>query len=154
MRRVEGLFSHVINPSHGCWGVQPVGGPDPENYHPVLNWRGCRGTVSDLQVSIWGKREQDGFAKVAYDNVGVQYGLKALENGDISAEQFVDLNETIGASISTATSFLVETSPTRYPADRASDRSGERRCRARRGGHHSSSSDDEHRDPHPVPRVR
>ena len=92
----EGLFSHVINPSHGCWGAQPVGGPDPENYHPVLNRRGCRGTVSDLQVSLWGKRQQDGFAKVAYDNVGVQYGLKALENGDISAEQFVDLNEKIG----------------------------------------------------------
>ncbi|MGH2753164.1 MAG: DUF6351 family protein, partial [Actinomycetota bacterium] len=92
----EALFSHVANPGHGCWGAQPVGGPDPENYHPVLNRRGCRGTISDLQVAVWGRRQQDGFAKVVYDNVGVQYGLKALENGEISAEQFVDLNEKIG----------------------------------------------------------
>ena len=37
-----------------------------------------------------------GFAPLAYDNVGVQYGLDALQDGKITTEQFVDLNEKIG----------------------------------------------------------
>src|SRR2546427_10232693 len=32
-----------------------------------------------------------------YDNVGVQYGLKALQSGAIGAEDFVLLNEGIGS---------------------------------------------------------
>src|ERR1700687_292074 len=37
-----------------------------------------------------------GFARGVYDNVGVQYGLKALNNGDITRTEFLDLNEMIG----------------------------------------------------------
>ncbi|MGH6628893.1 MAG: DUF6351 family protein, partial [Burkholderiales bacterium] len=68
----------------------------PQDYHPVLNPRGCRATVQDMQVGIWGRRPQDGFAKLAYDNIGVQYGLLALRASQISPQQFVDLNEKIG----------------------------------------------------------
>ena len=39
------------------------------------------------------RRATDGFANRPYDNVGVQYGLRALQSGTITAEQFVDLNE-------------------------------------------------------------
>jgi hypothetical protein len=35
--------------------------------------------------------------KLPYDNTGVQYGLAALKAGSISAEQFVQLNEQVGA---------------------------------------------------------
>ena len=34
--------------------------------------------------------------KLPYDNVGVQYGLKALQEGVISPEEFVRLNEGVG----------------------------------------------------------
>jgi hypothetical protein len=37
-----------------------------------------------------------GFANRPLDNVGVRYGLRALQNGQITTEQFVDLNEKIG----------------------------------------------------------
>ena len=37
-----------------------------------------------------------GFAKLPFDNVGVQYGLRALQAGTITPEQFVDLNENVG----------------------------------------------------------
>ena len=40
--------------------------------------------------------DRGGFAKSAYDNVGIQYGLEALLSGEITPEQFVDLNEKIG----------------------------------------------------------
>ncbi len=95
------LFAPTQDPTHGCGLLKssyvPIAGTrTPQDYHPVLNPQGCRGTVQDMQVGIWGRRPQDGFAKLAYDNIGVQYGLRALEDGDISAEQFVDLNEKIG----------------------------------------------------------
>ena len=35
-------------------------------------------------------------ARTTLDNVGVQYGLKALLSGAITAEEFVTLNEKIG----------------------------------------------------------
>jgi hypothetical protein len=65
-------------------------------YNPVTNPVGVRCTLPDYQVAIFGTREQDGFANRPLDNVGVQYGLGALQAGAISAEQFVDLNEKIG----------------------------------------------------------
>ena len=37
-----------------------------------------------------------GFAGLPLDNVGVQYGLEALKKGQITTEQFVDLNDKIG----------------------------------------------------------
>ena len=65
-------------------------------YDPETNPDGARCTIQDYQVAVWGRRPQDGFANRAYDNVGVQYGLSALESGLILPEQFVDLNERIG----------------------------------------------------------
>jgi hypothetical protein len=67
-------------------------------YHPQTNPTGVRCTIQDYQVAIWGRRAQDGFAKVAAGNVGVQYGLNALNAGQITPAQFVDLNARIGGT--------------------------------------------------------
>ena len=64
-------------------------------YDPVSNPTGVRCALQDYMVSIFGRRP-DGFANRPWDNEGVQYGLRALLDGQISAAQFVDLNEQIG----------------------------------------------------------
>jgi len=46
--------------------------------------------------SIWGKAAGTPAARDTRDNVGVQYGLKALRDGTITAEEFVSLNELVG----------------------------------------------------------
>lgn len=47
-------------------------------------------------INIYGRAE-DGFARSTWDNVGVQYGLQALRDGNITAEEFLDLNASIGS---------------------------------------------------------
>ena len=39
----------------------------------------------------------DGFARVPWDNVGVQYGLEALRTGVITPAEFLDLNAEVGS---------------------------------------------------------
>jgi Tannase-like family of unknown function (DUF6351) len=46
-------------------------------------------------VNIYGTGD-DGFARVPWDNVGVQYGLDALRAGQITPEEFLDLNAGVG----------------------------------------------------------
>ena len=87
-----------MNPtSTSCTAPGGTGfGPhEPWMYDPVTNPTGTRCTLQDYQVAIFGKRP-DGFANRPYDNVGLQYGLKALQAGKITPEQFVDLNEKVG----------------------------------------------------------
>ena len=40
--------------------------------------------------------DDNGYAPITWDNVGVQYGLRALVAGDLSKEEFLDLNAHIG----------------------------------------------------------
>ena len=47
-------------------------------------------------VNIYGTDEH-GFARSPWDNVGVQYGLAALQSGAITPAQFLDLNATVGS---------------------------------------------------------
>jgi hypothetical protein len=47
-------------------------------------------------VNIFGRDPKTGFARRPHDNVGVQYGLRALNAGAISTTDFLDLNEKIG----------------------------------------------------------
>lgn len=86
----EALFAPVADPKGGC-GLSPE-----QEYDPTTNPNGCRGGLADYMVGVVGRRA-DGKAKLAYDNIGVQYGLNALRSGLILPEQFVDLNEKIGA---------------------------------------------------------
>jgi hypothetical protein len=39
----------------------------------------------------------DGYARQTWDNVGVQYGLKTLKDGNITPQEFLDLNARVGS---------------------------------------------------------
>jgi len=47
-------------------------------------------------VNIYGK-DADGFGRTPWDNVGVQYGLRALVAGVITPSEFLDLNARVGS---------------------------------------------------------
>jgi len=72
-------------------------------YDPVTNPNGPRCHAWDWAASIFGRTANDlsadptdRRARETRDNVGVQYGLKAMLSGAISAEEFVVLNEVVG----------------------------------------------------------
>ena len=70
--------------------------PAALRYHPTTNPTGARPTVFDWSRNIYGVDGATGFALRPFDNVGVQYGLQALNAGVITKAQFLDLNEKIG----------------------------------------------------------
>jgi len=57
---------------------------------------GARATVYDHNVNAFGIDEATGFAGRPLDNAGVQYGLAALNRGEITRAQFIALNREIG----------------------------------------------------------
>lgn len=81
----RGLSPLALNPH---FGTAP--GYNPAVHGPVewTHW-------ADL-VNIYGK-DETGFARSPWDNVGVQYGLEAVASGSITPEQFLDLNANIGS---------------------------------------------------------
>src|SRR5262249_12070492 len=70
--------------------------PKGLRYDPATNPNGARASVYDHTINVYGRDPQTGFARRPLDNVGVQYGLKALNDGGISVDQFLDLNEKVG----------------------------------------------------------
>jgi Tannase-like family of unknown function (DUF6351) len=60
------------------------------------SWKGVRCTYQDNLVNVFGRDPNTGFARNPFDNVGVQYGLQALNDGKISFEQFLDINARVG----------------------------------------------------------
>lgn len=67
-------------------------------YDPVTNPLGPRCGDPDLAAAVWGFAPGTTRANQTNDNVGIQYGLKALLAGAINAEEFVTLNEGIGGT--------------------------------------------------------
>ncbi len=65
-------------------------------YDPVKNPKGARCTTWDTSVALFGRDPATGFARRTLDNVGVQYGLRALNSGAITKSEFLDLNAKIG----------------------------------------------------------
>ncbi len=65
-------------------------------YDPKTNPTGVRCALSDNQVNVFGRDPKTGFARRTLDNVGVQYGLTALNSGTITFDQFLELNHRIG----------------------------------------------------------
>ncbi len=98
----EAAQFHVVVPTDPCGGTT-----DAERYHPLTNPGGVRCSIIDAAINVlgpnpranWSPPEQAvgrGFGAPPVDNVGVQYGLEALEQGRITPAQFVDLNAKIG----------------------------------------------------------
>ncbi len=81
------------DPSRSCPGVPPE-----QVYDAQTNPKGVRCSLHDYMVNIFGRRPQDGFAQRPFDSVGIEFGRKALQAGTISAAQFVDVNEKMGAA--------------------------------------------------------
>lgn len=83
--------TNSVYPTH-CGSVIPAA----LAYDPVKNPTGVRCTIYDSLITYLGKDPRTGFVRRPLDNVGIQYGLKALTEGVISPEQFLDLNSKIG----------------------------------------------------------
>jgi hypothetical protein len=64
-------------------------------YDPIKNPKGARCTTYDTNVASYG-RDEKGFARWPLDSIGVQYGLKALNDGAITQKEFIDLNRNLG----------------------------------------------------------
>jgi hypothetical protein len=59
-------------------------------------WSQVRCTYQDNLVNVYGIDPATGFARSPWDNAGVQYGLKAFNDGIITFDQFAQLNVRIG----------------------------------------------------------
>jgi hypothetical protein len=79
-------------PTRSCPGV-----PDEQVYDENTNPGGVRCTLQDYMVNAFG-RDENGWARRGFDNVGIQYGLEGLQQGLISPAQFVDFNTHIGGA--------------------------------------------------------
>ena len=97
-RTVETItnLSRVRAPRFSATERCPEGLAPEQRYHPVNNPKGARCTIWDHGVVVYGRDPKTGFARRPLDNVGIQYGLEALNAGAITNEQFLDLNEKIG----------------------------------------------------------
>lgn len=80
---------HVTEP---CPDVLPAA----LRYDAASRPSGVRCDIYDHSIAAYGRDPATGFARRPLDNVGVQYGLGALNAGIIDVEQFLDLNEKIG----------------------------------------------------------
>lgn len=84
----RGLTPLSMNPHYGQVREQ-------EKMHPPGIMDSVQWTHYEDLKNIYGL-DANGQARVPWDNVGVQYGLQALTEGNISEEEFLDLNARIG----------------------------------------------------------
>jgi hypothetical protein len=73
----------------------PMQIPESDRFSPA-NPKGARCDVFDHYVNIYGRDPATGYARRPLDNVGVQYGLAAMNAGKITVAQFIDLNQKVG----------------------------------------------------------
>lgn len=84
----RGLSPLCLNPHYGS-------APNQESYHPQSDIAAIEWTHFADLVNIFGV-DKDGYARRYWDNVGVQYGLEAVAAGQITPDEFLNLNATIG----------------------------------------------------------
>lgn len=63
--------------------------PDPDQWVEWTHW-------ADV-AEVYGVDPATGLARTPWDNVGVQYGLRAVAKGQITPEEFLELNAKIGS---------------------------------------------------------
>lgn len=80
-----GLSSYINNPKQGF--LRDFFHPDVVDQ---VNWSYWQDVVTLLGT------DSDGFGRSTWDNVGVQYGLTALQDGRLTIDDFIDLNSKIG----------------------------------------------------------
>jgi hypothetical protein len=81
----RGLSPLALNP---LFGTAPGITPAQQASVKWTNW--------DDLVNIYGT-DATGYARVPWDNVGVQYGLDSLKAGQITPADFLDLNANVGS---------------------------------------------------------
>jgi hypothetical protein len=84
----RGLSPLVLNP---LWGYAE----GQEFYQPQSTVAEIEWTHFGDLVNVYGVAD-DAFARNFWDNVGVQYGLRAVADGDITPEEFLKLNAVLG----------------------------------------------------------
>lgn len=84
----RGLTPLVMNPLYGQARNQEK--MQPPEIMADVNW-----THYDDLRNIYGV-DENGNPRTLFDNVGVQYGLQALKDGNITAEEFLHLNRYVG----------------------------------------------------------
>ncbi|MBK9316890.1 MAG: hypothetical protein IPM55_21990 [Acidobacteria bacterium] len=67
-------------------------------YDPKKNPKGARCTMQEMRANIYGRDPVTGFARKPQDNIGLQYGLEALNIGAINIDEFLELNEKLGGN--------------------------------------------------------
>lgn len=82
----------LLVPADGCDEAVPA----DRRYDPATNRSGVRCTYQDANRNQLGTDPETGWAYRPLDNVGIQYGLAAYNQGDIDLEEFLALNRSIG----------------------------------------------------------
>ena len=85
--------ANLINAELGC-NTQVV--PPAQIFDPATNPGGIRCSIFDSLVNVYGRDPATGLVRRTDDNIGIQYGLAALQGGAIGLGEFLDLNEDIG----------------------------------------------------------
>ena len=84
----RGLTPLAMNPWYGQ-------APNQQNWLPQSDIAAIRWTHYDDLRNVYGV-DATGAARVTWDNVGVQYGLRSLKDGKITPAEFLHLNWNIG----------------------------------------------------------
>lgn len=92
--RLDPLYETDVAPEEQG-GEVSIEALEAQRYH-AFNPDGVRATVYDHTVNVYGNFDGTRIARRPLDNVGVQYGLTALNGGAIDVRQFLDLNRDIG----------------------------------------------------------
>ena len=82
----RGLSPLALNPH---FGTAPGITPEQQAKVEWTHW-------NDV-VNVYGRDPETGFARSTWDNVGVQYGLRALVDGHITPDEFLELNAEVGS---------------------------------------------------------
>jgi hypothetical protein len=95
----DGAYANRITPTDSCNDLHTAPDdaiPASAMWDPVTNPRGVKCSAAEQYATQFGRDPGTGFVRNVVDNVGIQYGLEALKQGQISAAQFAALNAGVG----------------------------------------------------------